>query len=187
MKIQGNEIKPGMIIELNNDHWTVLKAQHVKPGKGGAFNQVELKSLTKGTKLNQRFRSSENVELAQLEEKEFNFLYSDDRGCFFMDPKNFEQISLKKELLGEKLKLLSENLKVTISFLEEKPLSIDLPTSIECEIESTEGVVKGQTAASSYKPAKLKNGLDIMVPPFVEEGNKIILDTRTLEYVKKIN
>tara|TARA_Y100001936_G_C16037681_1_gene649582 strand:- start:1129 stop:1692 length:564 start_codon:yes stop_codon:yes gene_type:complete len=187
MKIQGNEIKPGMIIELNQDHWTVLKAQHVKPGKGGAFNQVELKSLTKGTKLNQRFRSSENVERSQLEEKEFNFLYSDDNGCFFMDPENFEQISVKKELLGEKLLLLSENLKVTISFLEEKPLSVDLPTNIECEIESTEGVVKGQTAASSYKPAKLQNGLDIMVPPFVEEGNKIILDTRTLEYVKKIS
>jgi len=187
MKIQGNEIKPGMIIELNNDHWTVLKTQHVKPGKGGAFNQVELKSLTKGTKLNQRFRSSENVERAQLEEREFNFLYIDGNECFFMDPKNFEQISLKKEILGDKLKLLTENLEVTISFLEEKPLSIDLPTNIECEIESTEGVVKGQTAASSYKPAKLKNGLDIMVPPFVEEGNKIILDTRTLEYVKKIN
>ena len=187
MKIQGNEIKPGMIIEFKNDHLTVLKAQHVKPGKGGAFNQVELKSLTKGTKLNQRFRSSENVERAQLEEKEFNFLYSDDSGCFFMDPENFEQISLKKELLGEKLKLLSENLKVTISFLEEKPLSVDLPKNIECEIESTEGVVKKQTACSSYKPAKLKNGLDIMVPPFVEEGSKIILDTRTLEYVKKIN
>ena len=117
MKIQGNEIKPGMIIEHNNDHWTVLKAQHVKPGKGGAFNQVELKSLTKGTKLNQRFRSSENVERAQLEEKEFNFLYSDDSGCFFMDPDNFEQISIKKDLLGEKLKLLTENLKVTISLV----------------------------------------------------------------------
>ena len=187
MKIQGNEIKPGMIIEHNNDHWTVLKAQHVKPGKGGAFNQVELKSLTKGTKLNQRFRSSENIERAQLEEKEFNFLYSDDNGCFFMDPQNFEQISIKKDLLGDKIKLLTENLKVKISFLEENPLSIDLPTNIECEIESTEGVVKGQTAASSYKPAKLKNGLDIMVPPFIEEGNKIILDTRSLEYVKKIN
>ena len=104
-----------------------------------------------------------------------------------MDPENFEQISIKKKLIGEKLNLLSENLKVTISFLEDKPISVDLPTNIECEIESTEGVVKGQTAASSYKPAKLKNGLDVMVPPFIEEGNKIILDTRTLEYVKKIN
>ena len=186
MKIQGNEIKPGMIIEHNNDHWTVLKAQHVKPGKGGAFNQVELKSLTKGTKLNQRFRSSENVERSQLEEKEYNFLYSDENSCFFMDPESFEQISIKKDLLGDKINLLTENLSVTISFLEENPLSVDLPTNIECEIESTEGVVKGQTAASSYKPAKLKNGLDIMVPPFIEEGNKIILDTRNLEYVKKL-
>ena len=187
MKIQGNEIKPGMVIELEKDYWTVLKTKHVKPGKGGAFNQVELKSLTKGTKLNERFRSSENVQKAQLEEKQFNFLYSDDNECFFMDPKTFEQISLKKKLLGEKLKLLTENLEVTISFLEEKPLSIDLPNNIDCIVESTEGVVKGQTAASSYKPAKLKNGIDIMVPSFVEEGDKIILDTRSLEYVKKIN
>ena len=187
MKIQGNEIKPGMIIELNNDHWTVLKAQHVKPGKGGAFNQVELKSLTKGTKLNQRFRSSENVERAQLEDNEFNFLYSDEKQSFFMDPVSFEQISVSNKLLEEKLKLLSENLKVTISFLEDKPLSVELPTNIECKIQSTEGVVKGQTAASSYKPAKLDNGLSIMVPPFIEEENKILLDTRTLEYVKKVN
>ena len=175
------------VIELEKDYWTVLKTKHVKPGKGGAFNQVELKSLTKGTKLNERFRSSENVQKAQLEEKQFNFLYSDDNECFFMDPKTFEQIPLKKGLLGEKLKLLTENLEVTISFLEEKPLSIDLPNNIDSVVESTEGVVKGQTAASSYKPAKLKNGIDIMVPSFVEEGDKIILDTRSLEYVKKIN
>ena len=148
MKIQGNEIKPGMVIELEKDYWTVLKSKHVKPGKGGAFNQVELKSLTKGTKLNERFRSSENVQKAQLEEKQFNFLYSDDNECFFMDPKTFEQIPLKKKLLGEKLKLLTENLEVTISFLEDNPLSIDLPNNIDCIIESTEGVVKGQTAAS---------------------------------------
>ena len=187
MKIQGNEIKPGMIIEFNNDYWTVLKAQHVKPGKGGAFNQVELKSLTKGTKLNQRFRSSEDVERSQLDEKKFNFLYSSGDESFFMEPKTYEQISIKSNILGEKVKLLSENLEVVISFLEEKPLSVDLPNNIECIVESTEGVVKGQTAASSYKPAKLKNGIDIMVPPFIEDEDKIILDTRTLEYVKKIN
>ena len=184
MKIQGNEIKPGMIIEFNYDHWTVLKAQHVKPGKGGAFNQVELKSLTKGTKLNQRFRSSENLERTQLEEKKFNFLYSNDGESFFMEPKTFEQVALKSDLLGEKLKLLTENLEVTISYLEDKPLSVDLPNNIECTVESTEGVVKGQTAASSYKPAKLKNGVNIMVPPFLEEVDKFILDTRSLEYVK---
>ncbi len=187
MKIQGNEIKPGMIIEFNNDHWTVLKAQHVKPGKGGAFNQVELKSLTKGTKLNQRFRSSESIERSQVDERNFNFLYINEGEIFFMEPKTFEQISLKSKILGDKAKLLTENLEVTISFLDDKPLSIDLPNNIECEIENTEGVVKGQTAASSYKPAKLKNGIDIMVPPFIEEGDKIILDTRSLEYVKKVN
>jgi len=187
MKIQGNEIKPGMIIELDNDYWTVLKTQHVKPGKGGAFNQVELKSLTKGTKLNERFRSSENVERTQLEEKKFNFLYSDESHCFFMEPKSYEQISLEKKVLGDKVKLLTENLGVTISFLDEKPLSLDLPNNIECLVKNTDGVVKGQTAASSYKPSTLDNGISIMVPPFIEEGDKIILDTRSLEYVKKIS
>ena len=187
MKINAGEIRVGMLLEYKNDLWQVLKTQHVKPGKGGAFNQVELKSITKGTKLNQRFRSSENIERSVLEEKNFNYLYSDDSVCFFMDPNNFEQISIKKDILDEKIKLLSENLQVTISFLDEKAISVDLPTNIECEVKSTEGVVKGQTAASSYKPAKLNNGLDIMVPPFIEEGNKIILDSRTLEYVKKIN
>ena len=187
MKINAGEIRVGMLLEYKNDLWQVLKTQHVKPGKGGAFNQVELKSLTKGTKLNQRFRSSENIERSQLEEKEFNFLYSDESGCFFMDPDSFEQISIKKELLGEKLKLLSENLKVTISFLEEKPLSVELPTNIECEIENTEGVVKKQTASSSYKPALLDCGIKINVPPFIESGEKIIIDTRTLEYVKRVS
>ncbi len=187
MKISANEIKPGMIIEHKNDYWTVLKTQHVKPGKGGAFNQVELKSVTKGTKLNERFRSSENIEKAEVDEKKFNFLYSDESSCHFMDNKNFEQISILKEIIGEKNKLLSENLEVTITFMEEKPISVDLPNNIECKIETTDAVVKGQTAASSYKPAKLDNGININVPPFIESGEKIILDTRTLEYVKKVN
>ena len=187
MKISANEIKPGMIIEHKNDYWTVLKTQHVKPGKGGAFNQVELKSVTKGTKLNERFRSSENVEKAEVDEKKFNFLYSDENSCHFMDNKNFEQISITKSIIGEKNKLLSENLEVTITFMEEKPISVDLPNNIECKIETTDAVVKGQTAASSYKPAKLDNGINITVPPFIESGEKIILDTRTLEYVKKVN
>jgi len=187
MKILANEIKPGMIIEYKNDCWNVLKIQHVKPGKGGAFNQVELKSITKGTKLNERFRSSENVEKAELEEKKFNFLYLDENNCHFMDNESFEQISIPKSLTGEKHKLLKENLEVSITFMEEKPISIDLPNNIECIIESTDGVVKGQTAASSYKPAILDNGISITVPPFIESGEKIILDTRTLEYVKKVN
>ena len=187
MKINANEIKPGMIIEHKNDYWNVLKTQHVKPGKGGAFNQVELKSLLKGTKLNERFRSNETIEKAQLDEKKFNFLYSDESSCHFMDNKNFEQISILKSIIGEKNKLLSENLEVTITFMEEKPISVDLPNNIECKIETTDAVVKGQTAASSYKPAKLDNGININVPPFIESGEKIILDTRTLEYVKKVN
>ena len=187
MKILGNEIKPGMVIEHKDDLWSVLKAQHVKPGKGGAFNQVELKSVIKGTKLNERFRSSENIEKAEVDEKKFNFLYSDENNCHFMDNKNFEQISISKSIIGEKNKLLKENLEVTITFMEEKAISVDLPNNIECKIETTDAVVKGQTAASSYKPAKLDNGINITVPPFIESGEKIILDTRTLEYVKKVN
>ena len=187
MKISAVEVKPGMIIEHKNDYWNVLKAQHVKPGKGGAFNQVELKSITKGTKLNERFRSSETIEKAELEEKKFNFLYLDDDNCHFMDNKTFEQISIPKSLTDEKFKLLKENLEVTISFMDEKPISLDLPNNIECLVDITDAAIKGQTAASSYKPAALDNGIKINVPPFIESGDKIILDTRTLEYVKKIN
>tara|TARA_B100000686_G_C16105894_1_gene625547 strand:- start:9 stop:572 length:564 start_codon:yes stop_codon:yes gene_type:complete len=186
MKILGNEIKPGMIIEHNNDLWTVLKAQHVKPGKGGAFNQVELKSVKKGTKLNERFRSSDSVERAILDEKKFSFLYEDENNCHFMDQINFEQIEINKNLLGEKKKLLVENMEVSVNFHEDQAISIDLPTSVELTIENTDAAIKGQTASSSYKPATLKNGIKIMVPPFINSGDKIILDTRTLEYVKKI-
>ena len=187
MKITANEIKPGMIIEHNNDYWNVLKTQHVKPGKGGAFNQVELKSVIKGTKLNERFRSSETVEKASLEETTFNYLYSDETNYFFMNPKTFEQIEIKKESVGDKGKLLKENLEVTISFMESKPISIVLPNNIECLIETTDAAIKNQTASSSYKPAMLDCGIKINVPPFVESGEKIIIDTRTLEYVKRVN
>ena len=185
MKITANEIKPGMIIELKNDLWNVLKTQHVKPGKGGAFNQVELKSVTKGTKLNERFRSNETVEKAEVEEKKFNFLYSDEKNFYFMDNVNFEQVSMDKNLLENKENLLKENLEVIISLINEKPVSLELPKNLECVVESTDAVVKGQTAASSYKPAKLDNGIMISVPPFIESGDKIIIDTRSLEYVKK--
>ena len=185
MKISANEIKPGMIIEHKNDIWNVLKTQHVKPGKGGAFNQVELKSVIKGTKLNERFRSNESIEKAEVDEKNFNFLYSDDRNSYFMDNISFEQISMENELIGEKIKLLKENLEVTISLLDERPLSIELPKNILCIVETTDAVVKGQTAASSYKPARLDNGLTITVPPFIENGDKVIIDSRNLEYVKK--
>ena len=185
MKILANEIKPGMIIDYKNDYWKVLKTQHVKPGKGGAFNQVELKSITRGTKLNERFRSSENVEKAELEGKDFNFLYLDEENCHFMNNETFEQVSIPKSLTEEKYKLLKENLKVTITFMDEKPISIDLPNNIECIVETTDAAIKNQTASSSYKPAILENGVKTNVPPFIESGEKIILDTRTLEYVGK--
>ncbi len=186
MKILGNEIKPGMVIEHKDDLWSVLKAQHVKPGKGGAFNQVELKSIKKGTKLNERFRSSDTVERAILDDKKFSFLYEDENSCHFMDQINFEQIQINKTLLGEKNKLLKENMEVNVQFYEDQALSVDLPSTVELKIETTDAVIKGQTAASSYKPATLENGLKIMVPPFIDTEDKIILDTRTLEYVKKI-
>ena len=186
MKILGNEIKPGMIIEHKDDLWSVLKAQHVKPGKGGAFNQVELKSVKRGTKLNERFRSSDTVERAILDERKFSFLYEDESSCHFMDQTNFEQIQINKKLIGEKSKLLKENMEVNLQFHEDEPLSIDLPSSVELKIETTDAAIKGQTASSSYKPATLENGLKIMVPPFINPDDKIILDTRTLEYVKKV-
>jgi elongation factor P len=186
MKILGNEIKPGMIIEHKNDLWTVLKAQHVKPGKGGAFNQVELKSVKKGTKLNERFRSSDSIERAILDDKKFSFLYEDENNCHFMDQTNFEQIQINKSLLGEKCKLLKENMEINVQFHDDQALSIDLPLSVQLKIESTDAAIKGQTASSSYKPAILENGIKIMVPPFINSGDKIVLDTRTLEYMKKI-
>ena len=187
MKILANEIKPGMIINHKNDSWNVLKTQHVKPGKGGAFNQVELKSVIKGTKLNERFGSNETVEKAEVDEKKFNFLYVDGENCHFMDNQNFEQVEIPKSIAGEKYKLLKENLEVTICFMEEKPISIELPNNIECTIESTDAAIKNQTASSSYKPALLDCGIKIDVPPFVESGEKIIVDTRTLEYIKRVN
>ena len=157
-----------------------------KTGKGGAFAQVEMKSLNKNTKLNERFRSSETVEKASLEEANFNYLYRDDINYFFMNPKTFEQIEIKKETVGDKGKLLTENLQVSVSFYNENPLSIELPNQVQCKIETTDVALKGQTVSSSYKPATLDNGLNIQVPPFINSGDEIIVDTRNLEYVKKI-
>ena len=186
MKINAGEIRVGMLLEYKNDLWQVLKTQHVKPGKGGAFAQVEMKSLNKNTKLNERFRSSETVEKASLEETTFNYLYSDEANYFFMNPKTFEQVEIKKETVGDKGKLLTENLEVSVSFYNEKPISIELPNQVQCKIETTDVALKGQTVSSSYKPATLDNGLNIQVPPFIESGDQIIVDTRNLEYVKKI-
>ncbi len=186
MKINAGEIRVGMLLEYKNDLWQVLKTQHVKPGKGGAFAQVEMKSVNKNTKLNERFRSNETIEKASLEETTFNFLYSDENNFFFMDPKSFEQIEIKKELVGEKGKLLTENLEVSVSFYNENPISVELPNQVKCKIASTDAALKGQTVSSSYKPATLDNGLNIQVPPFIEADDEVIVDTRNLEYIKKI-
>ena len=186
MKINAGEIRVGMLLEYKNDLWQVLKTQHVKPGKGGAFAQIEMKSLNKNTKLNERFRSSETVEKAILEETKFNFLYEDEENYYFMNPKNFDQINIRKNIVGEKGKILTENLEVSIRFFEENPISVELPNQITSKVESTDAALKGQTVSSSYKPATLDNGLSIQVPPFIENGDKIVVDTRTIEYVKKI-
>jgi len=158
----------------------------VKPGKGGAFAQIEMKSVNKNTKLNERFRSSESVEKASLDETKFNYLYGDETDYYFMDPKTYEQINIKKETIGEKGKMLTENLEVSISFYNEKPLTVELPNQVTCTVDTTDVALKGQTVSSSYKPATLDNGVNIQVPPFIESGDKIIVDTRTMEYVKKI-
>ena len=186
MKINAGEIRVGMLLEYKNDLWLVLKTQHVKPGKGGAFAQVEMKSVEKNTKLNERFRSSETVEKASLDETDFNYLYDDENNYIFMDPKTFEQIEIKKDLIGEKGKLMTENLKVSVSFHNENPISVELPNQVTCKIETTDVALKGQTVSSSYKPATLDNGLNIQVPPFIDSGDEVIVDTRTLEYIKKI-
>ena len=186
MKINATEIRVGMILEYKNDLWEILKTQHVKPGKGGAFAQIEMKSLNKNTKLNERFRSSETVEKATLEETKFNFLYEDDTDYYFMNPKTFDQINIKKNIVGKKGKMLTENLEVSINFYNENPLSVDLPNQITSKVETTDAALKGQTVSSSYKPAILDNGINIQVPPFIESGDEIVLDTRTIEYVKKI-
>ena len=186
MKINAGEIRVGMLLEYKSDLWQVLKTQHVKPGKGGAFAQVEMKSVGKNTKLNERFRSSETVEKASLDETIFNFLYEDENNYFFMNPKTFDQIEIKKNIVGEKGKLLTENLEVSVSFYNDNPISVELPNQVKCKIKTTDVALKGQTVSSSYKPATLDNGLNIQVPPFIEADNEVIIDTRNLEYVKKI-
>ena len=186
MKINAGDIRVGMLLEYKNELWEVLKTQHVKPGKGGAFAQVEMKSVEKNTKLNERFRSSETVEKASLDEISFNYIYSDEKNYYFMDSKTFEQIQIKKDLIGEKGKLLTENLDVSVSFYNENPITVELPNQIKCKVETTDAALKGQTVSSSYKPAILNNGVKIQVPPFIEANDEIIVDSRTLEYVKKI-
>ena len=186
MEINASEIRVGMLLEYKNELWQVLKTQHVKPGKGGAFVQVEMKSVNKNTKLNERFRSNETIEKASLEEINFNYSYEDENNFYFIDPKSYEQIQINKDLIGQKGKLLTENLEVVINFYNDKPIMVDLPNQVKCEVISTDVALKGQTVSSSYKPAVLNNGLNIQVPPFIESGDEIFVDTRNLEYIKKV-
>ncbi|MDC3174337.1 elongation factor P [Candidatus Pelagibacter sp.] len=186
MKINAGEIRVGMLLEYKSDLWQVLKTQHVKPGKGGAFAQVEMKSVGKNTKLNERFRSSETVEKASLEEIKVNYLYKDENNFYFMDAKSFEQIQIKKDIVGDQEKLLTENLEVVVCLYNESPISVLLPNQVKCKIKTTDVALKGQTVSSSYKPAILYNGLNIQVPPFIESEDEVIIDTRNLEYIKKI-
>ena len=186
MKINANEIKVGMLIEYKDDLWEILKTQHVKPGKGGAFCQVEMKSINNNTKLNERFRSNDTIEKASIENIEFNYLYNDEINYYFMNQKNFEQIDVKKDIIGEEGKLLKENLNVDLIFHEDKAIGIELPNQVQFKIKSTDVALKGQTVSSSYKPAILENDIKIQVPPFIESGDEILVDTRTIEYIKKL-
>lgn len=183
MKINGNEIRPGNIIEHNGGLWVAVKTQHVKPGKGGAFAQVELRNLRNGSKLNERFRSADKVERVRLEQKDQQFLYEQDGMLVFMDSETFEQIELSAELLGDRRPFLQDGMTVVIEYYESEALSVQLPEKVVCKIEETEPVVKGQTAANSFKPAVLDNGIRIMVPPFIDTGETVEVMTETFDYV----
>ena len=185
MKINGNEIRPGNVITHKGGLWVAVKTQHVKPGKGGAFAQVELKNLIDGTKLNERFRSSETVEKVRLEQKDHQFLYSEGDMLVFMDLESYEQIEIPADFLGERAAFLQDGMQVVLESHEEKPIGVNLPDQVTLEITEAEPVVKGQTAASSYKPAILENGVRVMVPPFISTGEKIIVDTNEMSYVRR--
>lgn len=185
MKINGNEIRPGNIIEHNDGLWIAVKTAHVKPGKGGAFAQVELKNLRNGSKLNERFRSADKVERVRLEQKDQQFLYKSDGMLVFMDTTSYEQIELPADILGDRRPFLQDGMTVKMEYHEEEALSCELPEKVTCEIVETEPVVKGQTAANSFKPAVLDNGVRILVPPFVGSGEKVIVNTETAEYVER--
>jgi elongation factor P len=185
MKINGNEIRPGNVIQHNGSLWAVAKLQHVKPGKGGAFAQVELKNLLNGSKLNERFRSSETVERVRLEQNDYQFLYEADGMLVFMNTDSYEQIELQSDFVGERTAFLQDGMMVVVESHEGRPIGVRLPDQVTLEVSETEPVVKGQTAASSNKPAMLENGVRIMVPPFVEAGDKIVVDTNEVTYIKR--
>ncbi|MBU2957069.1 elongation factor P [Paracoccus sp. 1_MG-2023] len=184
-KINGNEIRPGNVLEHEKGLWAAVKVNHVKPGKGGAFAQVEMKNLRDGRKLNERFRSEDKVERVRLDQKDQQFLYETDGKLVFMDSETFEQTELDADLLGERRPFLQDGMTATIEYYGEEALSVSLPQKVVCKIAETEPVVKGQTAANSYKPAILDNGMRIMIPPFVGEGEDIVVNTELFEYSER--
>src|SRR5579863_1480348 len=184
-KLNGSQISPGTVIEHQGGLWVAVKSTAVKPGKGGAFNQVELKNLIDGRKLNERFRADETVEEIELELKDYSFLYAEGESLVFMDLQSYEQIDLAADFVGERAAFLQEGMKVTLQMHEGRPISIRLPAQVTLTVTEADPVVRGQTAASSYKPAKLENGLRILVPPFVEAGERIIVDTGQVSYLRR--
>ncbi|RBI87390.1 elongation factor P [Rhodosalinus halophilus] len=184
-RINGNEIRPGNVLEHNGGLWVAVKVDHVKPGKGGAFAQVELRNLRNGSKLNERFRSADKVERVRLEQRDQQFLYENDGMLVFMDADTFEQIELPAEILGERRPFLKDGMTIEVEFYENEALNASLPQKVTCTVEETEPVVKGQTAANSFKPAVLDNGVRIMVPPFIAQGEEIVVNTETMEYAER--
>ena len=185
MKITGNEIKPGAVIEHDGSLWIAVKTQAVKPGKGGAYNQVELKNLFDGRKLNERFRSAEAVEAVELDFKSYTFLFEAGEMLTFMDKENFDQIEIAKDFVGERAAFLQDGMDVKVESYEGRPISVQLPQNVTLTIVEADAVVKGQSVSSSYKPAKLENGLRVMVPPFIESGTRIVVSTEDVTYVKR--
>jgi len=185
MKINGNEIRPGNVIEHQGGLWAAVKVNAVKPGKGGAYAQVELKNLIDGRKMNERFRASETVERVRLEQKDHTYLYAEGDMLVFMDTENYEQINIPKDMIGDRAAFLQDGMSVVVEIHEERPIGVQLPEHVTLEVVETEPTVKGQTASSSYKPAKADNGLRIMIPPYMTVGEKIVVNTETLEYVKR--
>ena len=184
-KINGNEIRPGNVLEHNGGLWAAVKVDHVKPGKGGAFAQVELRNLRNGSKLNERFRSADKVERVRLEQKDQQFLYENDGMLVFMDTDTYEQIELPSEILGDRRPFLQDGRTIVVEFHEAEALNATLPQKVVCKIVETEPVVKGQTAANSFKPATLDNGLKVMVPPFVGQDEDIVVNTETMDYSER--
>ncbi|MEM8658419.1 MAG: elongation factor P [Pseudomonadota bacterium] len=184
-KINGNEIRPGNILEHNDGLWVAVKVGHVKPGKGGAFAQVEMKNLRNGSKLNERFRAADKVERVRLEQKDQQFLYESDGMLVFMDTDTYEQIELPSDILGDRRPFLQDGMTITVEFHESEALSATVPQKVTCTVVETEPAVKGQTAANSFKPAVLDNGVRVMIPPFVGQDEQIIVNTETMEYSER--